>query len=392
MWPLLAFGGGIALVLVQFWWQERRNRALRLEAHRRYTEDALRQQRDVFAQFQAQQQTLFNSMIEGVLLVDAEGKILLVNESLRKLLQFPAEIRGKTIAAAFKLPALTELSARLKTDKNIFDAELDLGGNSPRYLQVNAALVFDQNQERGEIFVFHDITRLKHLENLRQEFVANVSHELRTPLSLIRGFSETLLDGAKDNPELNARFIQKIDKQSSRLLFLIEDLLSISQLESGRIALNIQSVNLRDLAQRVIEDLSSKALDRQTILRNDLPANLCARADAGRLQQVFYNLTENAIKYGKIGGFVVVSARDYGKLRLEVTVADDGAGIPPESRERIFERFYRVDRARSRETGGTGLGLSIVKHIVQAHGGEVWVESELQKGSTFHFTLDRADD
>jgi two-component system phosphate regulon sensor histidine kinase PhoR len=392
LWPLLAFGGGIALVLIQFWWQERRSRALKLEAHRRYTEDALRQQRDAFARFHAQQQTLFNSMIEGVLLVDADGKVLLVNESLRKLLPFPAEIRGKTIAEAFKFPPLTELAQQLKADKNIFDAELEIPGTPPRTLQVNAAIVMDQDQERGEIFVFHDVTRLKQLENLRREFVANVSHELRTPLSLIRGFTETLLDGAKDNPELNTRFIQKIDKQSSRLLYLIEDLLSISQLESGRVALNIQPVNLRDLAQRVLEDLAAKAAATQATLRNDIPADLLARADAGRLQQVFYNLAENAIKYGKTGGLVTVAARPSGPLRLEVTVSDDGAGIPPESRERIFERFYRVDRARSRETGGTGLGLSIVKHIVQAHGGEVWVESELQKGTTFHFTLDRAND
>lgn len=387
MWPLFVFLGGVLLVLIQFWWQERRNRALREEAHRRYTEDALRQQREIYAQTQAQQQALFNSMIEGVLLVGKDGKILLVNESLRKLLSFPSEIRGKNIEQAFHLPALTQLSEQLQREKNLFDAELEVPGDSTRTLQVNASMVLEQQTENGEIYVFHDMTRIKHLENLRREFVANVSHELRTPLSLIRGFSETLLDGAKDNPELNTRFIQKIDKQSSRLLFLIEDLLTISQLESGRVALNCQSVDLRDLAQRVLDDLTSRAAERQVILKNELPAGLCAHADAGRLQQVFFNLTENAIKYGRQGGTVILKGRETATHRIEVSVDDDGPGIPPAACGRIFERFYRVDRARSRETGGTGLGLSIVKHIVQAHGGEVWVESQLQKGSSFHFTL-----
>jgi len=390
MWPLFVFLGGVLLVLIQFWWQERRNRALREEAHRRYTEDALRQQREIYAQTQAQQQALFNSMIEGVLLVGKDGKILLVNESLRKLLSFPTEIRGKNIDEAFHLPVLTQLSEQLRREKNLFDAEMEISGDSSRTLQVNAAVVLEQQTENGEIYVFHDITRIKHLENLRREFVANVSHELRTPLSLIRGFSETLLDGAKDNPELNTRFIQKIDKQSSRLLFLIEDLLTISQLESGRVALNCQSVDMRDLSQRVLDDLAPRAAERQVVLKNELSSGLCVHADAGRIQQVFFNLTENAIKYGRQGGTVVLRGGEIARQRIEISVNDDGPGIPPAACDRIFERFYRVDRARSRETGGTGLGLSIVKHIVQAHGGEVWVESELQKGSSFHFTLNKS--
>lgn len=387
MWPLFAFLAGVILVLVQFWWQERRNRRLRIEARRQYTEAALRQQREIYAQTQAQQQALFNSMIEGVLLLDAEGKVLLVNESLRRLLSFPAEIRGKTIPQAFNFPALANLSQRLAPEKNITDAEIETLGEPRRCLQVNAAVVMDEGRAQGQIFVFHEVTRLKQLENMRRDFVANVSHELRTPLSLIHGFSETLLDGAKTDPELTTRFLQKIDKQSQRLLFLIEDLLTISQLESGQVALNLQSVNLRELAQRVVEDLATRATERQCVLQNQIPESICVRADGARLQQVFFNLTENAIKYGKVQGSVVLSARDRALGQVEVSVSDDGPGIPPEAQSRIFERFYRVDRARSRETGGTGLGLSIVKHIVQAHGGEVWLQSAPQKGSTFYFSL-----
>ncbi len=181
--------------------------------------------------------------------------------------------------------------------------------------------------------------------------------------------------------------MQKIDKHSDRLLFLIEDLLAISRLESGQVALNIQRVDLHELAQRVLDDLAARAAARAATLVNRIPAEQTVWADADRLQQVLFNLTENAIKYGKSPGCVAVGWRDLGAERLEVFVTDDGPGIPPESLGRVFERFYRVDRARSRESGGTGLGLAIVKHIVQAHGGEVGVKSELQKGTTFTFTL-----
>jgi two-component system phosphate regulon sensor histidine kinase PhoR len=180
--------------------------------------------------------------------------------------------------------------------------------------------------------------------------------------------------------------LQKIDKHSDRLLFLIEDLLVISRLESGQAALNLAQVDLHDLCQRVLDDLTARAASRQATLKNNIPSQTVVWADADRLQQVFFNLTDNAIKYGKSGGCVAISAHETGD-KVEISVADDGPGIPPDSLPRVFERFYRVDRARSRESGGTGLGLAIVKHIVQAHGGEAWVKSEFQKGATFHFTL-----
>lgn len=232
--------------------------------------------------------------------------------------------------------------------------------------------------------MIHDLTRLKQLERTREEFVANVSHELRTPLSLIGGYVETLLDGAKDNPEVSVKFLQTIQRNSERLQFLIEDLLTISQLESGRLTMHLQPVRLPALVDKVLEDFRSRAAARGTTLANAVP-DLTAPADADQLQQVLGNLVVNAIKYGRANGTVKVTAQSVDDA-VELCVQDDGPGIP-DSLERVFERFYRVDKARSREQGGTGLGLSIVKHIVQSHGDKVWAKSELGNGAAFCFTL-----
>jgi two-component system phosphate regulon sensor histidine kinase PhoR len=258
-------------------------------------------------------------------------------------------------------------------------------------VEVNATAALDRDgAHHGAILVFHDLTRIKQLERTRQEFVANVSHELRTPLSLIKGFVETLLEGASSNPEQCARFLHTIEKHTDRLTFLIEDLLTISRLESGQIVMNMHHVDLHEETQRVLDDLQSRADEKTVIVENSVPAHLAAHADADRLQQVLTNLVENAIKYGRGAGRVCIGGKAISGEKIELWVRDDGPGIPAESRDRVFERFYRVDRARSRETGGTGLGLSIVKHIVQAHGGEVWLESEVGSGTTFHFTLPQA--
>ena len=349
---------------------------------------ALQEQREeIHRQFHSRQQALFNSMSEGILLLDRNGRVIMINESLRKFFDVAGDVRGQTIMEAFRWHELAALAARLQREKNIFDTELEIQRVRRRFWQVNAALVTGQpGGEEGQLFVFHEVTRLKELENIRTEFVGNVSHELRTPLSLIKGSAETLLDGAIHDPQQAMRFLRKIDKHSDRLLYLIEDLLVISRLESGHAALNLAQVDLREIAQRVLDDLATRASARPAMLENKIPAQSVVWADSERLQQVFFNLADNAIKYGKSGGCVSFGTRDTGE-KMEVFVADDGPGIPPDALGRVFERFYRVDRARSRENGGTGLGLAIVKHIVQAHGGEAWVKSEMQKGAIFHFTL-----
>jgi two-component system phosphate regulon sensor histidine kinase PhoR len=387
MWWYLSWLGlalGAAALLL---WQAARHRREREGAALAHERALAGQREEIQRQFQSRQQALFNSMSEGVLWLDSHGRVRMMNESLRTFFDVTADVRGQTIMEAFRWHELAALAAKLQREKNIIDAELEIQRVRRRCWQVNAAVITGQpGGEEGLLFVFHDVTRLKELENIRTEFVGNVSHELRTPLSLIKGSAETLLDGAIHDPQQAVRFLQKIDKHSDRLLYLIEDLLVISRLESGQAAMNLAQVDLRDLSQRVLDDLATRASSRQATLENKVPAQTVVWADADRLQQVFFNLTDNAIKYGKTGGCVTVGARDTGD-ETEVFVADDGPGIPPDALGRVFERFYRVDRARSRENGGTGLGLAIVKHIVQAHGGEAWVKSEMQKGATFHFTL-----
>ena len=389
MWPTLTGFILAAALALHFWWRRSYSAWRRQLDEQRGALAAQGDARDdAAAQVRAQQQAVFNSMVEGVLVLDEENKVELVNQSLQKLFSLSGDVRGRTIIEAFRLPDLAELMKRLRQECTMQNYTLELPGMEERWVEVNAAAVLDRDGiQRGAILVFHDLTRIKQLERTRQEFVANVSHELRTPLSLIKGFVETLLEGAKNDPEKTTRFLQTIEKHADRLTFLIEDLLTISRLESGQIIMNLHSLDMREETQRVADDLRSRADEKQMALDNLVPEGVQAHADADRLQQVLFNLVENAIKYGRPAGRVTIGGGPAAEGKIEMWVRDDGPGIPPESRERVFERFYRVDRARSRETGGTGLGLSIVKHIVQAHGGEVWLKSEEGEGTAFHFTL-----
>lgn len=377
-WPYLIFLAVAVVVIVQVLLHRRRIQATGVTDPGRSMGSA------------CDAQALFNSMLEGVLLLDQDGRIQLFNDSFQRLFSCPNTIRGQMLSA-LAAAELNTLSERVRKELRVPGFEMTLPGSPDRQIDVNAAAVYDEKGEMaGALFVFHDLTRLKQLENTRQEFVANVSHELRTPLSLIKGFVETLLEGAKDDPAVATRFLRNIEKHTNRLTYLIEDLLTISRLESRQVILNVQEVHLAALVEKVFDDLHSRADEKAIRLESTVPADFVARADADRLQQVFFNLIENAIKYGRGEGNVTVGGRERPDDKLELWVKDDGSGIPPEAKDRIFERFYRVDRARSRETGGTGLGLSIVKHIVQAHEGDVWVTSELGKGATFYFTLPKA--
>ena len=389
MWPTLTILAGLGLVALHFWWKRRFDEAReRLKEQTGQNAVLHEQQQLALAQAQAQQQALFNSMVEGVLLLDGNGRVRLVNQALEHLFGLTGDIRGRTTMEALRLHELQELVNRVRVESQVLGFELELPGLDNRCLQVNATALLDRGgKQQGMILVFHDLTRLKQLENTRQEFVANVSHELRTPLSMIKGYVETLINGAKDDPNVATRFLQTIEKHAERLTYLIEDLLTISRLESGQIVLNIQKVELRSVAEDVMDDLQSRAGDKKVNLENQVPDDVVVRADADRVQQVIFNLVDNAIKYGHPEGRVWINARLADGQFAEVSVRDNGPGIPPDSIDRVFERFYRADKARSREQGGTGLGLSIVKHIIQSHGGEVWVESELGRGATFFFTL-----
>ena len=388
-WFVLFILTFVVAIAIHFWWRKKFLRQqLSLHAD---MENFQRRHQQTTIDAKAQQQVLFNSMLEGLLLLDRNRKIYLANRAFKNLFGIKIELRGKTVMEALRVHELAELVERAEAEKQVLDYELKLPDLSERWLQVNAAVITNSAGEReGTILVFHDLTRLKQLERTREEFVANVSHELRTPLSLIKGYVETLLDGARGNPEVAERFLKIIERNTQRLDLLIQDLLTISALESERIKLNLQPVELRPLVEKIFTDLKPPAENKNVELVSQLP-ELTATADVNRLEQVLANLVDNAIKYGRAQGRVIVGGRKLDDDKLEIFVQDDGPGIPPEAIERVFERFYRVDKARSRDQGGTGLGLSIVKHIVQAHGGEVRCESELGRGATFFFTLPDRD-
>ena len=374
-----------------YFWNRARLLAHQAEITRRNTaaaETEARQRHDgAIKDLTGRQEALFNSMIEAVVVIGRDGRIATVNRAAERFFGLPAQVAGKSVIEAFRRHELAEMVERLKREPRVVGDELVVNGAEPRHLQLNGVALTDAaGQYDGCLLVCHDVSRIKQLENNRQEFVANVSHELRTPLSLIKGYVETLIDGAKDNPEVQTKFLQIIEKHADRLAFLIEDLLLLSKLDSGQVAMNFQRLEIGPIIDQVMEDLGAKADDRRVTLVNSFPPETVARADGDRLQQVLFNLVDNAIKYGKPDGRVEVGGGPV-EGGVSVFVRDDGPGIPPEARERIFERFYRVDKARSRDQGGTGLGLSIVKHIIQAHGGEVRVESELGQGTTFRFTL-----
>jgi two-component system, OmpR family, phosphate regulon sensor histidine kinase PhoR len=386
LWPILTIvAAAAALVSLHLGWRAKFQRAQR--AAQTETEQLRQAQAQSALQIQTQQAALFDSMAEGLLLLDQNGRIQLANRAFINLFGVTADLRARTIMETLRLHELAELVDFLGAQKQVLGCELKLSRPNERWLQVSGSAILNGGGARhGTVLVFHDLTRLKQLERTRQEFVANVSHELRTPLSLIKGYVETLLDGAKDKPDVAARFLQTIDRNAERLKLLIEDLLTISELESGRVKLNLQSVPLRAVVQKVLADFKARAQARQISFVDQAP-DLRVRADADRLEQVLGNLIDNAIKYGRAEGTVTVSAQPLDEDLIEVSVQDDGPGIPPASLDRIFERFYRVDKARSREQGGTGLGLSIVKHIVQNHGGRVWAHSDFGHGVTFYFTL-----
>jgi two-component system phosphate regulon sensor histidine kinase PhoR len=385
MWLIWLLILAASLASLHFWWRRRfEDQRRRLAAD---MESFQRKQQQVTLDAKVQQQVLFNSMLEGLLLLDRNRKIHLANRAFKHLFGVKTELRGKTVVEALRIHELDDLVQRAEREQQVLDYELRMPELNGRWLQVNAAAITNSTGEReGTILVFHDLTRLKQLERTREEFVANVSHELRTPLSLIKGYVETLLDGAVHNAEVAERFLKIIERNSQRLDLLIQDLLIISALESGRVKLDVQPVALAVVVEKVLTDLGTRAQNRNVTLAASLNG-ITVHADPHRVEQVVANLVDNAIKYGRVNGRVEINACRLPGGKVEVQVHDDGPGIPPEALSRVFERFYRVDKARSRDQGGTGLGLAIVKHIVQAHGGEVWVRSELGRGATFFFTL-----
>jgi two-component system phosphate regulon sensor histidine kinase PhoR len=370
------------------WWRVRGQRAEDAVQHRREAEALRLRHAEQLEADRRRLDTLLDSMLDGLVVLDANGRIALANRAAETLFGFSRQMIGGSLLEAIRHHEVAAVAARLQAEPAILDHELQLEGTPPRVLQVNAIALRDAaGGTTGAMLMFHDLTRLRELEGARQEFVANVSHELRTPLSLIKGAAETLLDGTKSDPAALDKLLQIIDRHADRLTLLIDDLLLLAKLDSGRLVLRLQPAPLRAAVQEVFDDLAKRAAAREVKLENAIPDGLVASADPDRLRQVLSNLIDNGIKYGRMGGVLNVGAKTLPSGRIEVWVRDDGPGIPGEALARVFERFYRVDKARSREQGGTGLGLAIVKHAVQAHGGEVRVESEPGQGTAFYFTL-----
>ncbi|MGE0642529.1 MAG: two-component system histidine kinase PnpS [Nitrospira sp.] len=341
----------------------------------------------------AQLLAVLTSMVEGVMVLDYRGHVLQINPALERMFGIArVEARGRPCTDLFRHQQLNELvTAILRSPAHRQDEiVLPLTG---RCLQIEASPAGGRREnEASVVLVFHDITELRRLEKIRKDFVANVSHELRTPLTSIKGYVEALIDGAKDDPDSSATFLDIILKQSDRLNLIIEDLLELSKIESGSISFKEDPIELKALVERALSVVKPIANKNRHHLTTTIDPELPAMAgDEGRLGQVLTNLLDNAIKYTPAGGTITVGAKlaiPHGNAKslgraVDISVADTGIGIPEQDRPRVFERFYRVDKARSRELGGTGLGLAIVKHIVEGHGGYVWVEANQPRGSRF---------
>ena len=355
--------------------------------------DQLRTKIDELSEDRSQLMAMLTSMVEGVMILDRRGHVLQINPALERMFDVTRmEARGHPCSDVFRHPQLDSLVSTVLTKRKNEEDEILLHP-SGRRLHIEASVTeSDRENEACAVLVFHDMTELRRLEIIRKDFVANVSHELRTPLTSIKGYIEALLDGAKDDPETSTKFLDIILKQSDRLNLILEDLLQLSMIESGQVLfkrepLHIQSVIERTLA--MIKPLADKKGQRLvSFVEDNLPAVL---SDEDRLLQVLSNLLDNAVKYTPGKGTITVAAHPVldgaeqpaMATAVELSVSDTGFGIPEWDRPRVFERFYRVDKARSRELGGTGLGLAIVRHIVEGLGGRVWVEANAPTGSRF---------
>jgi two-component system, OmpR family, phosphate regulon sensor histidine kinase PhoR len=330
------------------------------------------------------------SMVEGVLAVDSDERVISINRAAAGLIGGAvSEMRGRSLQEVVRNAELRRLATRAVTEGRSVEDDLVLRGEQDRVLQVCATPLRNvQGRSMGALLVLHDVTHFRHLENIRRDFVANVSHELKTPIALIKGFVETLLDGALENREDATRFLRIVAKQAERLNQIIEDLLSLAKIEESEEKGNLplEPGSIKEILEAAMNDCQAQAAERDIRVDVLCDEDVVANINAHLLEQAVVNLLDNAIKYSDSGGEVLLAG---GALSSEVliSVTDHGCGIDRDHLPRLFERFYRVDKARSRKLGGTGLGLAIVKHIVQAHGGKVSVQSTPGKGSTFTIQL-----
>jgi two-component system phosphate regulon sensor histidine kinase PhoR len=328
--------------------------------------------------------TILASMSEGVLVVGGDGRARLVNPAFRRLFDLGGEVTGRTVLELLRQPELARIvddTLRLGAAQN---GGIELSAPERRTLLLASAAL--AGGERGAVVVARDTTELTRLADMRRDFVANVSHELKTPLAAIRGYAETLRDGALDEPPTAARFTERILQHCRRLQALLDDLLTLSRLESVAPPVEREPVDLNAVVQRAVDLLAPTARERQVRVEVQAEPVPTVPGDADGIERLVLNLLDNALKYNGPGGEVTLRLSQQDQQAV-LEVSDTGIGIPPEAVPRIFERFYRVDKGRSRDDGGTGLGLAIVKHVVQAHGGQVDVDSRMGTGTTFRVKL-----
>jgi len=344
---------------------------------------------------------MIQEMNDGVVICNRDKQILAFNQNLKKLLELSHKAVNQPMTHIITNDTLEQaVKIVLETGRSVTDdIILERGKHqvNQQFFQINVVplMVTESSAVDGFVVIFHDMTTVRRTEIMRRDFVANVSHELRTPLSAIKGYSETLLEGALEDQEVCRGFVEVIFRHSNRLSQLVDDLLDLSKLESPDFMLELKPLRLVNLVDKVASLAANAIEDKNLNFWINIPEDLAlVQADASSLEQVVTNLLDNAIKYTPNSGHIEISAFETygwaGEELVQVNIKDSGIGIKAKHLPRLFERFYRVDKARSREMGGTGLGLAIVKHIVQSHGGDIWVESEQNVGSTFSFTLLRA--
>jgi two-component system, OmpR family, phosphate regulon sensor histidine kinase PhoR len=398
---LVEFSGQVAegVFPQNFFGKSGRDEIHRLERHLNDMSEKIRQNVQQVIAEKEKANSILRGMMEGVLVIDPKGRVLVINEQAQKMFNLSPDrdIRGASILELSRHPEMKKLIEQIlvfdfTSERYSRQVELHEG----RWFRVNAvSLRNNQSSTYGSILVFHDITEVKQLERMRSDFVANVSHELRTPLTAIRGYAETLCQTPPDDPADAQHFLSIIEKHAERLSRLTEDLLTLSDLESGKIEIDFNPVDIKRVVQSVSEVFSDAANKKQVTLEQVIEQGLPAvMGDVDRLQQLLINLVDNAVKYSPVNGTVTVKAQritiNSSIDAVELSIIDTGTGIPEHAIPRLTERFYRVDKARSRELGGTGLGLAIVKHIAQAHGAQLKIESALHKGTMVSVLLPTA--
>ena len=333
-------------------------------------------------------EVILESITEAILVVDRDGRVVLANKALANLFDLEPPLEGLLTAEVVRYVAIQDALAGCLAEGRRRAMEVELTGAPVRYLDLQVAPVFEGNECIGAVAVLYDITRLRQLERMRRDFVANVSHELCTPLTAIKGYAEILSDGAVDDRETARRFTGIIENHADRLTHLLGDLLDLSRLESDQLEVELIPCELKPLVDTSVGSVSQAAAQKQIAIHCDIPPSVKVICDPKMIEQALINLLDNAVKYTPAGGKVRIGTRPVeGTDRLTLYVEDTGIGIPSEDLGRIFERFYRVDKGRSRDLGGTGLGLSIVRHIAEVHGEQVSVQSKLGAGTTFSFEL-----